>query len=358
MRNITISLVALFGLLPAYAAGPSINPLSNIQWPKVTGTTAPSIPCNSTFYGMPYTNVSTGDFYVCAVSGWVLFPGAGGTIGGSATSGFLAIGTGAASIGPSLADYGISVAGTFTFPKPTIFNDGTGVAGTAALQQGTATSNSTTSVTLTVPTSVTSYRIVLPGVHSTGSNTFLSCTAADPSVCTWAAGGGGAGTVTTTGSPASGNLTKFSGATSIVNGDLSGDVTTSGTLAVTLNAQYKKGSCTEVWVGSGTSSVLTTGDDAFSNNTCYNDSGVTRTITAVKCRSDVGSSTTTVNPTFGSAGTGTTILSGALTCGSSLAYSSSGTVSNSSWTTGTGINPAMGGVLTGTSIAMIVEYTF
>lgn len=40
----------------------------------------------------------------------------------------------------------------------------------------------------------------------------------------------GAGAVTTTGSPASGNLTKFSGATSITNGDLSGDVTTSGTL--------------------------------------------------------------------------------------------------------------------------------
>ncbi|MDD1677633.1 MAG: hypothetical protein LUO93_00420, partial [Methanomicrobiales archaeon] len=47
-------------------------------------------------------------------------------------------------------------------------------------------------------------------------------------------GSGGAGTVTTTGSPASGNLTKFSGATSITNGDLSGDVTTSGTLATTI----------------------------------------------------------------------------------------------------------------------------
>jgi hypothetical protein len=43
-----------------------------------------------------------------------------------------------------------------------------------------------------------------------------------------------AGTVTTTGSPASGNLTKFSGATSITNADLTGDVTTSGTVATTL----------------------------------------------------------------------------------------------------------------------------
>lgn len=45
---------------------------------------------------------------------------------------------------------------------------------------------------------------------------------------------GGSGTVTTTGSPASGNLAKFSGSTSVTNGDLSGDVTTSGTLATTL----------------------------------------------------------------------------------------------------------------------------
>lgn len=53
--------------------------------------------------------------------------------------------------------------------------------------------------------------------------------AADPS---WEVAS--SGTVTTTGSPASGNLTKFSGATSITNADLTGDVTTSGTVATTL----------------------------------------------------------------------------------------------------------------------------
>ena len=46
----------------------------------------------------------------------------------------------------------------------------------------------------------------------------------------------GSGTVTTTGSPATGELAKFSGATSVTNGDLSGDVTTSGTLATTIAA--------------------------------------------------------------------------------------------------------------------------
>lgn len=47
---------------------------------------------------------------------------------------------------------------------------------------------------------------------------------------------GGAGTVTTTGTPALGNLTKFSGSTSITNGDLTGDVTTAGALATTIAA--------------------------------------------------------------------------------------------------------------------------
>jgi hypothetical protein len=148
--------------------------------------------------------------------------------------------------------------------------------------------------------------------------------------------------------------TQTATSSSVIGGDMANNTVTATQLA----AQYSKGSCTEVWGGSGSSFALTSGDDAISNNTCYNDSGVTRTITAVKCRSSIASNTTTVNPTFGSAGTGTTILSGALTCGSSLAYSSSGTVSNASWTTGTGITPAMGGTLTGTSIAMIVEYTY
>jgi hypothetical protein len=49
-------------------------------------------------------------------------------------------------------------------------------------------------------------------------------------------GSAGGGTVTTTGSPASGNLAKFSGSTSITNGDLSGDVTTSGSLVTTLSS--------------------------------------------------------------------------------------------------------------------------
>ena len=79
--------------------------------------------------------------------------------------------------------------------KPINIADGSGVAGAVGIAQGTAASNGTTSVTLTVPTSVTSYRLVLPGTHPTGSNNFISCTSADPAVCTFAAGGGGGGTM-------------------------------------------------------------------------------------------------------------------------------------------------------------------
>ena len=45
--------------------------------------------------------------------------------------------------------------------------------------------------------------------------------------------GSSSGTITTTGSPAAGNMAKFSGATSITNADMSGDCTTAGTSAIT-----------------------------------------------------------------------------------------------------------------------------
>jgi len=135
-------------------------------------------------------------------------------------------------------------------------------------------------------------------------------------------------------------------------------IANAGVTATQLAAQYSKGSCTELWGGSGTSFAMTSGDDAISNNSCYNDSGVTRTITALKCRSDNASNSTVLTPTFGAAGTGTAILTGTVTCGNSYAYSATGTLNNTAWTTGTGIDPGMSTVGNATSIAMIVEYTF
>ena len=79
----------------------------------------------------------------------------------------------------------------------------------------------------------------VPGVQELQSSVSL---AQDASLsCTyetnhWACGGGGggSGTVTTTGSPASGELAKFSGASSVTTANLTGDVTTSGTVATTI----------------------------------------------------------------------------------------------------------------------------
>jgi hypothetical protein len=58
------------------------------------------------------------------------------------------------------------------------------------------------------------------------------------------AAGTGTGTVTTTGSPANGNLSKSSSGTSITNGDLSRDCSTSGTLVLTCSGLAPKASPT------------------------------------------------------------------------------------------------------------------
>jgi hypothetical protein len=88
---------------------------------------------------------------------------------------------------------------------------------------GDATGSGTTAVTLTLASS---------GVTA-ASYTNANITVDAKGRVTAASSGSG---VTATGSPASGNLAKFSGAATITSGDLSGDITTSGTLATTLAA--------------------------------------------------------------------------------------------------------------------------
>jgi hypothetical protein len=129
----------------------------------------------------------------------------------------------------------------------------------------------------------------------------------------------------------------------------------STTLSLAVAARTRQ--CEIAWRGTGASNALQSGDDAVADNSCYNETGVTETITAVYCRSDAASNTTTANPAFGSAGSGTSILSGALTCGSSYAYAGTTTIAHSSLVNGSGIDPAMGGTLTGTSIRLLIVYT-
>lgn len=81
-----------------------------------------------------------------------------------------------------------------------------------------------------------------------------------------------AGGVSTTGSPASGNLAKFSGAASVTNGDLSGDVTTSGTLATTVTKIGGVAVGTAATANTGTSGAalgLLNGNNTTSGNNTH-----------------------------------------------------------------------------------------
>ena len=117
--------------------------------------------------------------------------------------------------------------------------------------------------------------------------------------------------VSATGSPVAGNLAKFSGASSLTNGDLSGDLTTSGTLASALAAKFKVRTCTVVIGDPGAASVVLANDNDLTA-VCGNKYQTTLTITAVECYADAGSPTMTPIITGGSS---TSILTGALTCG-------------------------------------------
>jgi len=75
MKKLMIRLLGWVATMYVFGCGPmavaqQINPASQIQWPKVTGTGAPASTCDSSHYGQPYTDLSTGTSYVCGTAGW------------------------------------------------------------------------------------------------------------------------------------------------------------------------------------------------------------------------------------------------------------------------------------------------
>jgi hypothetical protein len=172
-------------------------------------------------------------------------------------------------------------------------NDGSGAAGSYSMSQGTLISNLTNNITLTAPTSVTAYRIELPGVEPTSGHTFLSCTAADPAVCSWAGTG-----ITTPVSIANGGTGTGSTLTGLVRGnssamtaaELSGDATTSGSNAVTvvkINGVAVTGTPTSGQIPTATSGTAATwqtpsggGGGAWTN--------ITDTVTVSGCTASAG----------------------------------------------------------------------
>lgn len=153
------------------------------------------------------------------------------------------------------------------------------------------------------------------------------------SACDAVAPSAGAGTVTTTGSPSSGNLTKFSGSTSIVNGDLSGDCTTSGTLAITCTETGGVAFGTSATVNTGTSGAaipLLNGNNTFSGT--FTENGTTNINASHNSATNIGTGTTTGNVAIGNAAN-LTVLAGPIEIQQGTTYS------GNSWTTnGVGID--------------------
>ena len=116
----------------------------------------------------------------------------------------------------------------------------------------------------------------------------------------WATPAGG-GNVSTSGSPTTGNLTKFASSTTITNTDLSGDATTSGTSAVTvvaLNGTNLAGLTTgllKITTGTGVPStaVATDVNTLIKNLTGCNITGYVYTPQAADCVNPSGTGTVT-----------------------------------------------------------------
>lgn len=179
----------------------------------------------------------------------------------------------------------------------TIVNYGSGVVTVARSGQninGATTSLSLPAGSSTNPTNTT--------VWSDGTNYFAAVKIDN------------ANTVSTTGSPANGNLTKFSGTNTVTNADLSGDCTTSGGTALT---------CTKT-NGTAFGTLATIGVGTLTNN----DFCTYVTGTGIVCNSSGGSMTWPAAAGFaiysGSSSWGTSFTVGTMTNGDLCTFATSG----------------------------------
>ena len=167
-------LFLLFSVTSA-AAAQSINPATQIAWPRVTGSGAPALTCGSIEYGMPYTDLSQNPAvgYVCTIHGWQVTGGGGGTVG-PGTPGFLLQFLTSTTAGNSHIDDGHTTASTITATEPVVIATGGGIAGSATIGHGTAPAGVAGSAILTSD-STNGY------LETNENNTSLSrvCTAAN-----------------------------------------------------------------------------------------------------------------------------------------------------------------------------------
>lgn len=74
LRSIFIKLLPLIlGVLAVAAFGQNpINPVTQISWPLLTASGAPSGACGGANYAQPYLDTTGNNYYVCGSSGWIL----------------------------------------------------------------------------------------------------------------------------------------------------------------------------------------------------------------------------------------------------------------------------------------------
>lgn len=83
MRRIALACFAFASLVVAHGQT-RVDPVTQINWPRATGDGPPSSgACFATVYGLPYTDLTNNNQYVCGGSGWLQVNGAGGSPGGS-----------------------------------------------------------------------------------------------------------------------------------------------------------------------------------------------------------------------------------------------------------------------------------
>jgi hypothetical protein len=193
-------------------------------------------------YGTPTKSLANNAIFELTMAGW----SGSAVVNGPTITGFTLTDSDVASPAYLLSIYGNSDLDTLRLgvsvtPELTITNGLVSIEAALALPAATnqLVLGTTNTTTVTMATLTGSRIFTLPNADSNPVQP-ATCTAGD-FVSAVAATGvltcatpAGSGTVTTTGSPASGNLTQFSGATSITNGNLTGDVTTTNTLATTL----------------------------------------------------------------------------------------------------------------------------
>ena len=174
-------LLLLLALSPAWAQRESYGALAN-QYTKINNAAAlstrpikeASSAPGTCAKGEQYFNTTSATIFACtATNTWsAIGTSSGGTVtvvsSGALTSTALVTGGGTTTLQTPSATATLDSSGNISTPGSISTGASGSAAGALQMTQGTAPSAGTTAITLHAPTSVTSYRLVLPGTSPTG----------------------------------------------------------------------------------------------------------------------------------------------------------------------------------------------